>query len=103
MHPARWSDFEQEARVALAGVAHAVHLAARNVGRLPDIQCPHVPGDGDGERASNNLDTLVLTGMDVTRNAAAGFEEHLDLKKLAASVATRLKERQVLTGQGSWR
>jgi hypothetical protein len=77
LHPARRTDFEEEARLIPTGVAQDVKLAPRHVDTVADVERPSGTTDPDGQGPGKHLHALVLASVSVARNPASGVEPNL--------------------------
>lgn len=99
LHATGGADLQQEAGLVRASVAHDVHLPTTYLRCLPDPEPTLVAPHADGHRPRQNLDSLVLPSMDMTRDPAPGVKPHLQPEQFPTGVPPVLQEGQVLTSE----
>jgi hypothetical protein len=74
-----------------------VDVSSWNVHGVSRVQCPALAAARDLDRPGEDLDTLVLTGVDMARHAPARIQTDMDAQERALSVGAGIQERQVLS------
>lgn len=96
---ARGVNVQHESRLSGAGVRDTVEAAAADHEVVAHPEHAVLASCSEPDRARQDLETLVLTDVEMARDEATGFEADLGSERLPIGVGCGLEEGQALTGQ----